>query len=149
VDFVGDASDFTGRRAGSPRVPSHPTRPRSSAVTCTNGLSMASAVTRRLRPFRPIPRGRASGGAKVERNSAAVRPELRTPMAAAPRLSESPCSRSWETQRQSERLGHAGSRPMPARSDLTTTVAGPCTADIAHRLKPLRSLDRSSGPGPL
>jgi hypothetical protein len=51
---------------GSPPIP---TRPRPPPVTCANALATASAVTRRRpRPFRPVPRGQASGGAKVERN---------------------------------------------------------------------------------
>jgi hypothetical protein len=37
-------------------------------VTCTNGRWAASAVTRRPRPFRLVPRGPASGGGKVEGN---------------------------------------------------------------------------------
>ncbi len=62
---VGNASDFTVRKLGSPPVP---TRPRSSAVTSTNDARIASAVTRRPHPSRPVPRGMASGGAKLERN---------------------------------------------------------------------------------
>jgi hypothetical protein len=56
---------------GSPPVP---TWPRPSAVSCANNLPVSPAVTPRPRPFRRVPRGMASGGAKVERNSAAVRP---------------------------------------------------------------------------
>src|SRR5688572_22421793 len=41
---------------------------RSSLVTCTNGLPTASAVTRRPCPYRPDPRGPASGGGKQEGN---------------------------------------------------------------------------------
>jgi hypothetical protein len=55
-----------------------PTWSRASAVTSTNGLPTAPAVTWRPRPYRPVPRGPAPGGGKVERNPAAVRPEFRT-----------------------------------------------------------------------
>jgi hypothetical protein len=48
---------------GSPPIP---TRPRPSRVTCTNGRSTASAVTRYPRPLRLVPCGRASGGGKLE-----------------------------------------------------------------------------------
>ena len=51
---------------GSRRLPA---RSRSSPVTCTNGLSTASAVPRRPCPFRPVPRGLASGGGKSEGKS--------------------------------------------------------------------------------
>jgi hypothetical protein len=51
----------------SPRgSPSIATGSRSSAVTCANGPATAFAITRRPRPFRPVPRGLASGGGKVE-----------------------------------------------------------------------------------
>jgi hypothetical protein len=50
---------------GSRRLPTWPDKP---LVTCTNGLSTASAVTRRPGPFRHVPRGLASGGGKVEGN---------------------------------------------------------------------------------
>src|SRR4029453_4887709 len=55
--------------APAPREsPAIPTWSWTTAVTCVDSLSTASAVTRRPRPFRPVPRGLASGGAKVERN---------------------------------------------------------------------------------
>jgi hypothetical protein len=55
--------------APSPREsPAIPAWSRTTAVTCMNSLSTASVVTRRPRPFRPVPRGLASSGAKVERN---------------------------------------------------------------------------------
>jgi hypothetical protein len=47
-----------------------PPGPDSSLVTCTNGPSTASAVPWRPYPFQPVPRGLASGGAKVERTPA-------------------------------------------------------------------------------
>jgi len=75
---IDNASDFTvapPAPLGSRRIPAWP---RSSPVTCTNGLPAASAVTWRPYLFRPVPRGLASGGAKVERNPAAVRPVIRT-----------------------------------------------------------------------
>jgi hypothetical protein len=50
---------------GSLPIPIHP---RPSAVTSTNGLPIASAVTRRPYLFRRVPRGLASGGGKVEGN---------------------------------------------------------------------------------
>jgi hypothetical protein len=51
-----------------------PTWPRVSGVSCTNSQLTVPTVTPRPRPLRPVPRGRASAGAKMERNSAAVRP---------------------------------------------------------------------------
>jgi hypothetical protein len=60
-----------------PQVPSHPLLvPLIGRDVHNSGLT-ALAVTRRPRPFRPIPRGLASGRAKVERNPAAIRPEFR------------------------------------------------------------------------
>jgi hypothetical protein len=47
-------------------------------VTCTNGLVAASAVTWRPCPLRPVPRGLASGGGKVEGNPGRRRPGSRT-----------------------------------------------------------------------
>jgi hypothetical protein len=47
--------------------PAIPAWSRTTAVTCTDSLSPASAVTWRPRPFRAVPGGLASGGAKVER----------------------------------------------------------------------------------
>src|SRR4029450_9726857 len=44
-----------------------PTCSRTALKTCTNDRPAASAVTRGPRPFRPVPGGLASGGAKVER----------------------------------------------------------------------------------
>jgi hypothetical protein len=44
------------------------TRSQSSPVTCANGQPAASAVPRRPRPLRPVPRGLASDGGKVEGN---------------------------------------------------------------------------------
>jgi hypothetical protein len=61
---------------------------RLSLVTCTNGRPTASAVNRRPRPYRPDPRGPASGGGKVEGNldasTSSVRPiiSLRGPLPA-------------------------------------------------------------------
>ncbi len=49
----------------SRRSPPIPTRPRPPPVTCANALATASAVTGRLRPCRPVPRGQASRGGKV------------------------------------------------------------------------------------
>src|SRR6266700_7928721 len=61
----------------APRAsPPLPARPRSSAVTCTNGQPTVPPVTRRPRPLRPVPRVPASDGAKLERNPAAVRGEF-------------------------------------------------------------------------
>jgi hypothetical protein len=55
--------------AAAPREsPAIPAWSRTTAVTCMSSLSTASAVTRRPHPFRPVPRGLASGGAKLERN---------------------------------------------------------------------------------
>jgi hypothetical protein len=65
--WVGASRRFYSRSAVSPRVPSHPTWARSPPVTCANGPPTACSVTRRPRPFRRVPRGLASGGAKVER----------------------------------------------------------------------------------
>jgi hypothetical protein len=45
-----------------------PTWSRQSPVTCTNGRPTASAITRRPRRYRLVPRGRASGGGKEEGN---------------------------------------------------------------------------------
>ena len=56
---------------GSPPIPA---QSRSSAVICTNSLPTASPVTRRPRPFWPVPHGLASGGGKVEGKSRRVRP---------------------------------------------------------------------------
>src|SRR5215204_5629243 len=47
--------------------PAIPAWSRTTAVTCTDSLSPASAVTWRPRPFHAVPGGLASGGAKVER----------------------------------------------------------------------------------
>jgi hypothetical protein len=64
---VGNAGDFTGRTAVSPRIPSHPHLVRSSAVTSANDARVASVGSRRPHPFRSVPCSRTSGGAKVER----------------------------------------------------------------------------------
>jgi hypothetical protein len=69
---VGNAGDFTGRSAVTPRVPRHPTWSRSPLVTCTNDLPTASAVTRRPCPYRPDPRGRAAAAALDERGDHVV-----------------------------------------------------------------------------
>src|SRR6266542_388247 len=60
---VGEAGGFT---VSPRRSPSIPTWSRSSWVTSTSGPSTASTVTWRPGPFLPVPRGLASGGAKVE-----------------------------------------------------------------------------------
>jgi hypothetical protein len=60
---VGNAGDFTGRSAGSPRVPA---MSRPSPMTCANGLPTVSAVPWRPHPFCPVSRGLASGGGKLE-----------------------------------------------------------------------------------
>src|SRR4029450_3682425 len=69
----GEAGGFTGRSAGSPRVPFHPSLSRPSPVTGTNGVPTASAVTWRPRVLRPVPGGPGSGGGKLEGIPAAVR----------------------------------------------------------------------------
>jgi hypothetical protein len=65
---VGNAGDFTDAPPApheSRRIPTCPARP---LVTCTNGLSTASAVTGRPRPFRPVSRSPMFGGGKSEGN---------------------------------------------------------------------------------
>jgi hypothetical protein len=61
-----DASDLTGRSAVASRVPPIPTSSRSSPVTCTSGLSTASAVTRRPRPFSPSRAAQCRRGERLE-----------------------------------------------------------------------------------
>jgi len=51
-----------------------PIRSRLSAMTCANGQPKTPAVTRRPSPLRRVPRGLASGGAKMERNPGRRRP---------------------------------------------------------------------------
>jgi hypothetical protein len=65
---VGNAGDFTVRSAGSSRVPRHPRLVPDYRRDVHEQLSTASAVTRRPRPFRLVPRGPASSGGKSEGN---------------------------------------------------------------------------------
>jgi hypothetical protein len=65
---VGNAGDFTGRTVVSPRVPSYPHLVPNIALTCTNDRPAASAVTRRPCLYRPVLRGPASSGGKLEGN---------------------------------------------------------------------------------
>jgi hypothetical protein len=63
---VGNAGDFTGRSAGSPRVPCHPRYVPTIAHDVRERPADSSAVPWRPHPSRPIARDLASGGGKLE-----------------------------------------------------------------------------------
>jgi hypothetical protein len=72
VDLLGDASDFTDRKFGSPQVPFHPHSVLIIGHDVRKERADSFAVTRRPCLLRLVPRGWASGGAKVERNPSTV-----------------------------------------------------------------------------